>query len=169
VTAPRGPEIHLVGDVPPWLVSEADQAVAAVADMRADKPAAREELRCVAPPLGCGRPLGAPLDTAFRDRASRAEYAITGTCQRCQDELFKPDEDEVAAMAADTKNFGRCWVCGEYREMERVDVGVGVISGFNCCYLSVTDPNSVPTCERTEGCFLGADHAHRCEGKAGLL
>jgi hypothetical protein len=46
--------------------------------------------KCQPPPIGCG---GDALK--FRDALSKAEYAISGLCQRCQDEIFRklrPDE-----------------------------------------------------------------------------
>ena len=39
---------------------------------------------CVSPPIGCGKPI-----TPFRDMLSEQEYAISGLCQTCQDEIFK--------------------------------------------------------------------------------
>lgn len=43
------------------------------------------EGRCLQPPIGCGRFLGAH---EFRDQVSAREYRISGLCQRCQDEVF---------------------------------------------------------------------------------
>lgn len=43
--------------------------------------------RCVAPPIGCGRPA-----TEFRDALSAREYRISGFCQACQDAIFGADE-----------------------------------------------------------------------------
>ena len=37
----------------------------------------------------CGNPTG-----EFRDALSRKEYTISGWCQKCQDKMFKPEEDE---------------------------------------------------------------------------
>ena len=35
--------------------------------------------------------------TAFADELSKKEYSVSGMCQLCQDEIFKPfDEDEEA-------------------------------------------------------------------------
>lgn len=137
--------------------AQLDQAQAMVRDMRADKGAARDEHRCVAPPTGCGQPLGRSLATAFRDQASRDEYDITGMCQSCQDEMFKPSRDELLAMAADKRNYDRCGCCGEWRELIHVDVGVGVISGFDCC--REEDYRALPRCP-VAPCGLRADHAH---------
>jgi hypothetical protein len=39
--------------------------------------------RCIGAPLGCGGNA-----SAFRDEISRREYAITGFCQSCQDNMF---------------------------------------------------------------------------------
>jgi hypothetical protein len=47
--------------------------------------------QCVQPPYGCGKPVDPEL---FRDDLSRREYAISGLCQTCQDEVFMSDEDE---------------------------------------------------------------------------
>lgn len=151
---------------PMWLNAEIDQAHAVVRDARLDKPAARSGNRCVSPPMGCGEPLPRSLPTAFRDHVSRSEYDVTGLCQACQDGLFAPDADEIAAMAADTTNYGRCGVCGEYRPYEFVDVGVGVIQGFDCC----THEGNLPQCSKTEGgrgCWLRQDHRHGCAFGAG--
>lgn len=43
-----------------------------------------EEKRC---PI-CTKPIG-----EFRDELSKKEYLISGMCQDCQDEVFKPNED----------------------------------------------------------------------------
>lgn len=48
-----------------------------------DRIKALEEQRCVAPPMGCGKPL-----TTFRDPLSKREYEITRLCQECQDKFF---------------------------------------------------------------------------------
>jgi len=147
---------------PMWFQALVDQAHAAVRNMRGDKPAARGEYRCVAPAFGCGQPLGKPLNRAFRDRASRAEYDITGLCQPCQDVMFAPEPEEIGRMAADPENFGRCGVCGEYRPYEFVDVGVGVIKGFDCC--PPEEYHRLPLCSTADDkgcrCTLRQDHAH---------
>ena len=39
--------------------------------------------RCIAPPIGCGFPIG-----EFSDKLSLREYKISGLCQRCQSEIF---------------------------------------------------------------------------------
>lgn len=153
-----------MSELPPALQASLDQAKAAVRNSRADAPEARREQRCAASPVGCGRPI-ASLATEFRDQASRDEYEITRLCQSCQDALFAPSADEVAAMAADSHNYGRCCVCGEYRAYEFVDVGVGVIKGFNCCTerLETEDLMALPRCSATDDtgqCFLRQDHAH---------
>lgn len=38
---------------------------------------------CIAPPIGCGKPI-----TTFRDEVSRREFTISGLCQDCQDKIF---------------------------------------------------------------------------------
>jgi hypothetical protein len=111
--------------------------------------------------MGCGQPLGTSLPRAFRDQKSRNEYDITGLCQRCQDELFKPSAEKVAEMAEDVDNYGRCMYCGEYRPYECVDVGIGVMKGFDCC-----EPTGLPRCTKVRGCLLDVDHQHRCEIKS---
>lgn len=148
----------------PWLQAEVDQASAAVRDGRADMPAARQEQRCVAPPMGCGQPL--PARGPFRDDASYREYGITGLCQVCQDRDFGIgyEDDDVALLDQD-EEWGRCPRCGFYRPMEHVDVGVGVISGFNCCYLSddrTQEERAAARCRRTTGCRMDVGHAHHC-------
>ena len=39
--------------------------------------------KCVAPPFGCGQPVG-----QFKDELSKREYRISGLCQKCQDKIF---------------------------------------------------------------------------------
>lgn len=146
----------------PWFNAQIDQAAACVRDMRKDKHAAHAEQRCVAPPTGCGRPIPS-LATGFRDYASRAEYDVTGLCQACQDVFFAPSPEEIAEMAADPEHYGRCQECGEYREYEFVDVGVGVIKGFDCCrYESQEDrpPLCLAVSDSGVKCWLGRDHFH---------
>lgn len=41
--------------------------------------------QCVAPPIGCGKPI-----TTFKDALSAREYRISGLCQECQDRIFNP-------------------------------------------------------------------------------
>lgn len=141
--------------------AQVDQVAASVRDLRKDKPAAHTEQRCVNPPAGCGRPIPS-LATGFRDRASRAEYDVTGLCQACQDIYFAVSPEEVAEMAADPDHYGRCHECGEYRPYEFVDVGVGVIKGFDCCRPELSDER-LPRCG-AEGkgfkCFFAAGHFH---------
>lgn len=149
----------------PWQQAFVDQLNAASRDHRADLPAAQQEHRCVGPPVGCGRPLAPTIASHFRDQASRAEYDVSGMCQSCQDATFpQPTAEEIAAMAADPDHYGRCGACGEYRELEFVDVGVGVISGFDCCRWE--DVKDLPRCSAKNDaghpCSLGADHAHDC-------
>lgn len=44
--------------------------------------------KCVAPPIGCGKPIA-----NFRDEISRKEYTISGLCQKCQDEIWEKTDD----------------------------------------------------------------------------
>lgn len=45
---------------------------------------------CVAPPIGCGKPI-----KQFEDELSLREYKISGWCQDCQNVAFAdPEEDE---------------------------------------------------------------------------
>lgn len=46
--------------------------------------------RCVPYPVGCGKPI-----EGFRDEKSAREYRISGLCQKCQDEVFGVEEDDV--------------------------------------------------------------------------
>jgi hypothetical protein len=151
--------------LPPHLMALLDQTNAAVRDIKTDAPLARQEGRCIAPPNGCGQPIG-PLATAFRDRTSRAEYGIVGLCQRCQDAIYAPDADETAAMAANPEHYGRCGDCGEYRPYEFVDIGVGVIKGFDCCNPWGREPRPLQ-CTKTDDagrpCVFAAGHVHGCE------
>jgi len=48
---------------------------------------AATELRCIAPPVGCGKPI-----TGFRDPLSAKEHRISGLCQKCQDSFFGEEE-----------------------------------------------------------------------------
>jgi len=41
----------------------------------------------------CGAPIDGPQD--FRDELSVREFHITGMCQKCQDEVFEQDEEEI--------------------------------------------------------------------------
>jgi hypothetical protein len=43
------------------------------------------EHRCMAPPIGCGKPVDME---DFRYPEDRAEYGISGLCQDCQDKVF---------------------------------------------------------------------------------
>jgi hypothetical protein len=43
---------------------------------------------CVPPPLGCGKPA-----LHFRDGVSANEFAISGLCQSCQDQVFGVEEE----------------------------------------------------------------------------
>lgn len=43
-----------------------------------------ENDRCINPPIGCGKPA-----LAFKNATARAEYAISGLCQNCQDKIFR--------------------------------------------------------------------------------
>jgi hypothetical protein len=87
---------------------------------------------------------------------------MLGTCQACQDQMFLPSPGEVAEMAADPENFGRCR-CGQYREYERVDVGVGVIRGFDCCPPPTVAEMAGPRCTKAEDCGLDDGHVHGCD------
>lgn len=148
----------------PALLAEIDRAQAAVAHNRADAPQARAEHRCAAEPEGCGQPLPRHISVAFRDRASRAEYDLTGLCQDCQDRYWPgPSDEEAREMAADEYHYGRCGECGQFRPYEFVDVGVGVIKGFDCCRPELDGADRAPRCAATNEhgqCFLGADHFH---------
>ena len=44
---------------------------------------AANELRCIAPPIGCGEKI-----KGFRDLLSSREHRISGLCQKCQDAFF---------------------------------------------------------------------------------
>lgn len=64
-----------------------DQAIAAAARLHAPKVADAPRTHCAL----CRSDKMAPED--FRDDVSRREVRISGTCQRCQDELFKAPDD----------------------------------------------------------------------------
>jgi hypothetical protein len=152
---------------PPWLRAELDQALAFRTQARADAPLAEAEARCALPPVGCGQPIRPSLARGFRDQASRDEHRITGLCQGCQDEMFAPPPEEVEAMAADLYGYGRCGDCGRYRRYEHVDIGVGTITGFDCCPIPVAVADRLPSCTKTKGCWLSQDHAHGCDTDPG--
>jgi len=44
---------------------------------------AAQEMRCIAPPIGCGKPI-----KGFKDNLSAKEHRISGLCQECQDKFF---------------------------------------------------------------------------------
>lgn len=48
---------------------------------------AATEMRCISPPIGCGKPI-----RGFRDDLSSKEHKISGLCQQCQDSFFNSDE-----------------------------------------------------------------------------
>lgn len=146
------------------LKSFAEQAMADGKLAKLEQPYAQTELRCVSPPMGCGRPLRSGLSTAFRDQSSRDEYRLTGMCQDCQDKLFDAclSPEDIADMESHPEYFGRCPDCGRYCELQHVDVGVGVMSGFDCCYLY--DPRPA-RCTETPGCHLGVGHLYGCDNK----
>jgi hypothetical protein len=151
--------IKLPEDPPPHLVAMADQVHAEVQANRRDNTAAVAESRCAAKLAGgCGKPID--FHSEFRDKASQREYQNTRLCQDCQDQLFMPPAEE---MYENLKDFGRCGTCGLWRDYVHIDVGVGIISGFNCCG---TENPPVPypgRCDKEPGCFLGKGHALNCE------
>jgi hypothetical protein len=51
------------------------------------------EMRCINPPIGCGKPVPSPQ--SFRDPISLREYMISGLCQECQDKIFPPTIGET--------------------------------------------------------------------------
>lgn len=157
----------LCADAPSPPVTVAAMLAQAWADSRrarAEAPQAAAERRCAKPPMGCGQPLRGGLSGHFRDQRSRAEYDITGLCQLCQDEMFRPDFSDLLTMAADEDNYARCPVCGEWRELEHVDVGIGVMFGHDCCaHIRFGDDPRPPRCTKTGGCSLAADHQYNCD------
>lgn len=53
-----------------------------------------EQLKCIAPPIGCGRTI-TQLDYLGWDGLTLKEYTQSGWCKECQDKVFKdPEEDE---------------------------------------------------------------------------
>jgi hypothetical protein len=144
---------------PPHLAAFVDQVSAMVRENKRDGASAESESRCSLPEVGgCGKTID--LETEFRDHTSQAEYKITHLCQDCQDKMFMPPAEE---MYENLDDFGRCGICGLWRDYVHVDLGVGVIKGFNCC--GTTNP-PVPwpgRCDKEPGCFLGKGHALDCE------
>ena len=147
-------------NMPPAVLAALDQVHAAVRDNRADNATALAEQRCALPPMGCGQPIPS-LATAFRDQRSRDEYETSRLCQACQDEAFAPDASELAWMAAHPDHHARCPVCGEFREIERVDIGGGVMEGFDCCNTIRFGDGAWPErCRRQAGCQFGSHLLH---------
>lgn len=46
---------------------------------------------CVAPPIGCGKPI---QNFSLWSEVEQAEYRISGLCQSCQQEVFKANYQE---------------------------------------------------------------------------
>lgn len=64
--------------------------------------------KCLAPPLGCGNPVG-----PFRDQLSAKEYAISGFCQDCQDRVFGGGDGEGGEELCDNAFSADC-ACAPY-------------------------------------------------------
>lgn len=60
-----------------------------IPDFATARSVARATGRCIAPPFGCGEPIG-----EFRDARSMREYEISFLCQECQDEVFGPGTEK---------------------------------------------------------------------------
>lgn len=148
--------------VPPHLTATLDQVHAEVRANKRDNAAAAAESRCATVLAGgCGKPIG--FYSEFRDAPSQREYELTRLCQSCQDLMFMPPAEE---MYENLDDFGRCGTCGLWRDYVHVDVGVGVIKGFNCCG-SANPPVPWPgKCDKEQGCFLDKGHALNCEHNA---
>lgn len=140
---------------PPHIIAILDQMRASVRDLKDVPPD-----HCVPPPFGCGKKID--VQHEFRDQASAREYGITHLCQSCQDIVFAPDAEDVTYMASHPQLYGRCVVCGEYREYEEVDVGVGIIRGFDCCQNLLPPDQWPPPCPKTPGCAFAEGHAYDC-------
>lgn len=150
----------MMDSIPPFFRAFIDQVTIA-RDTQPDIPRAVEERRCITPPAGCGQPL--PTPNPFLDPVSQREYENSGLCQKCQDRYFAPDPSSFADLDANS-DYERCGECGEYRPLQYVDVGVGTISGHNCCSdIRFGDRPRPPRCIRTQGCFFGENHVHHCE------
>jgi hypothetical protein len=146
------------------LLEMVDEAWAASRAARAEAPQAAQEARCVSPPMGCGQLTGG----FFKNDTSRAEYGITGLCQRCQDALFVPPPDmspeDIADLERDEDWF-RCFECGEWREMTEVDVGVYDSKGRSaryevCCPTWEDSYVRLPRCTEVPDCQIGEGHVH---------
>lgn len=146
-------------EVPAALLAMVDQVQAEVGANKRDNAAAAAESRCAAVLAGgCGKTID--LGTEFRDVPSQREYEITRLCQDCQDRMFMPPVED---MYQDLENFGRCGTCGLWRDYIHVDVGVGMIKGFDCCG---TGNPLIPwpgKCDKESGCLLGKGHKLDCE------
>lgn len=144
---------------PVWLTAMVDQVQAEVGANKRDRDAAAAESRCATRLAGgCGKPI--EFYSEFRDEASQREYQNTRLCQDCQDLMFMPPAEEMYENLTD---FGRCSICGLWRDYVHVDVGVGVIKGFNCCG-SANPPVKWPgKCDKEPGCLLGKGHKLDCE------
>lgn len=147
--------MSLPDEVPPHITSFLDQIKAGVRQL---KGAALGH--CAPVPAGCGKKID--LQHEFRDQLSACEYEITHLCQSCQDIVFAPSAEDVEYMVSHPRLFGRCVVCGEYREYEEVDVGVGIMRGFDCCQSLLPPDQWPPRCTQTRDCALCEGHAHTC-------
>jgi hypothetical protein len=146
-------------DLPAHLISSLDQAQATVRENRRDRKQAATEERCASTLAGgCGKPVD--ILTEFRDYPSVQEYRLTRLCQNCQDRTFMPP---VVEMYQDLEDFGRCRICGLWRDYIRADVGVGIIKGFNCCGTKNPPVPWPGACDKEPGCLLGKGHALDCE------
>lgn len=147
--------MSLPEEIPPYITALLDQAKAGVRQLRDAKPG-----HCAEPPAGCGKAVD--VQREFRDAISRREFDITHLCQPCQDIVYAPSPEDVAYMASRPQDYGRCVVCGEYREYETVDIGVGIMRGFDCCQSMLPPEQWPPRCTKTRDCALSEGHAYDC-------
>lgn len=58
--------------------------------------------KCMPPPIGCG----GPAET-FNDPLSIQEYYISGLCQKCQDKVFNPPDEEDPNLDIDPDRINK--------------------------------------------------------------
>lgn len=88
-----------------------------------DRKAALNQLRCLAPPIGCGRMID-PAELPTWPSNAQTEYRISGWCWGCQRKAFADPDDPRDPAEICTCDTPCC----------QADVGIGVIDcGFLHC------------------------------------
>lgn len=98
-----------------------------------------QENKCVPPPFGCGKPVS--MDD-FKDDLSRKEYSLSGMCQTCQDEFFKPADQQHEDIPDDFEDAQVPAVNKEVRKsLAKGD------PDFGCQHLPCTDCGGYEWCD----------------------